>query len=68
MKNVKRILALCGAILLTALYASTLVFALLDSPLSFILLKISVAATILLPVLLYACILFARLNHRDDGD
>lgn len=68
MKNVKRILALSGAILLTALYVSTLVFALLDSPLSFGLLKISVAATILLPVLLYACILFARLNHRDDQD
>lgn len=68
MKNVKRILALLGAILLAALYVSTLVFALLDSPQSFELLKISVAATILLPVLLYAFVLFARLNHRDGED
>lgn len=68
MKHVKQVLALLGAVLLTALYISTLIFALSDSPLAFDLLKISVAATILLPVLLYACILVARLNHRHDGD
>ena len=54
MKHVKQILALLGAVLLAALYISTLIFALSDSPLFFDLLKISVAATILLPVLLYA--------------
>ena len=68
MKHVKQILALLGAVLLAALYIFTLIFALSDSPLFFDLLKISVAATILLPVLLYACILFARLNHRDDDE
>ncbi len=68
MKTLKRIMALLGAILLTALYLSTLVFALLDSPLFSELLKLSVAATIFLPVMLYACILFVRLrNHNKDG-
>ncbi|MCI8723667.1 MAG: hypothetical protein HFH16_08160 [Ruminococcus sp.] len=68
MKKVKKFLALLGAVLLAALYISTLVFALSDSPVFSDLLKISVAATILVPVLLYACILAARLNHRDGED
>ena len=68
MKKVKKFLALLGAFLLAALYISTLVFALSDSPVFSDLLKISVAATILIPVLLYACILAARLNHRDGDD
>lgn len=68
MKHIKQVLALLGAVLLAALYLCTLIFALSDSPLSYDLLKISVAATILLPVLLYVCILVARLNHRDDDD
>ena len=68
MKHIKQVLALLGAVLLAALYLRTLIFVLSDSPLSYDLLKISVAATILLPVLLYACILVARLNHLDDDD
>lgn len=69
MKTWKRIVALLSAIALIGLYAATLVFALIDSALSSDLLKISVAATILLPVILYACILFSRLtDHRGDDD
>ena len=68
MKKAKKFLALLGAFLLAALYISTLVFALSDSPVFSDLLKISVAATILIPVLLYACILAARLTHRDGED
>lgn len=54
MKKFKRIFALIGAIILVALYVSTLVFALMDNPYSDGLLKASIACTILLPVLLYA--------------
>lgn len=68
MKTLKRILALLGAILLIALYISTLVFALLDNPLFSDLLKVSVAATIFLPVMLYACILFLRLHNQDKDE
>ena len=68
MKKAKRILALAGAILLVCLYAATLVFALMDSPAASGLLKAAVAATILVPVLLYAFILVARLLNRNDGD
>ena len=49
MKKAKRILALIGVIFLVAMYLSTLIFSLIDSPLASDLLKGSVAATILVP-------------------
>ena len=61
MKKIKRILAFIGAILLVCLYGSTFIFALMDSPASTGFFQASVAATILLPVLLYAYILTARI-------
>ncbi len=69
MKKSKRIFALISAILLILLYLSTLIFALIDSPLTNDLLIVSVAATIILPVLLYGLILFGKLNkdpHDED--
>lgn len=66
MKKLKRIFALIGALLLVALYVSTLVFALIDRPESLGLLKASIACTILLPVLLYAIILVYKLIGKDD--
>ena len=67
MNKLKRIFALAGAILLICMYASTLVFALIDSPAAGNLLKASVATTILIPVLLYAFILVARLLKDHSG-
>ena len=57
MKKAKRILALIGVIFLVAMYLSTLIFSLIDSPLASDLLKGSVAATILVPVVLYGFVL-----------
>lgn len=68
MKNVKRILALLGAVLLLLLYVSTLILAFLDNSASQGLLKLSVACTILVPVLLYAYSMFYRLTHKNDMD
>lgn len=68
MKKSTRILALAGAVLMALLYISTLILALIDSPVTQDLLKASIAATILLPVLLYAYILFYRLNQKHDDD
>ena len=67
MNKLKRILALIGSILLICMYAATLVVALIDSPTADALLKASIAATILIPVLLYAFILIARLL-KDRGN
>lgn len=68
MKKSVRIMALIGAILLIALYVCTLIFALIDTPAASDLLKISVAATIVLPVLLYGFVLFHRLSRKDGED
>lgn len=68
MKKAKRILALAGAVLLVCMYACTLIFALMGSPASTGLFKASVAATILVPVLLYAYILVARLLKGSGSD
>ena len=68
MKKSKRIMALIGAILLILLYASTLIFAFVDTSTSQNLLMASIAATILLPVLLYIYTLFSRMSHKDDSD
>ena len=68
MKKSKRIMALIGAILLVLLYVSTLIFAFIDSVVSQKLLMAAIAATILLPVLLYIYTLFSRASHTDDSD
>lgn len=61
----KRILAIIGIILLAGLYLSTLIFALIDSPLAFTLFKSSILLTIAVPCLLYAMILiYNYLNKR----
>ena len=68
MKKTKRILALIGAALLVCMYLCTLVFALMNSPAAAGLFRASVAATILIPVLLYAYILIARLLKGRGSD
>ena len=69
MKKIKQIFALIGAVLLVCMYAATLIFALIDSPAASGLFKATVAATILIPVLLYAFIMITRLlkDHNDDS-
>lgn len=66
MKKVKRILALIGVILLLAMYGSTLVFAIIDNSDSMSMFKASIAATIIIPVLLWAYTLVFKLVKKDD--
>lgn len=66
MKKIQRILALAGVTALVLLYASTLVFALMDSEQSTNLLMASVAATILIPVLIYGFTLFTKLSKNES--
>lgn len=67
MQNLKRILALIGAVLLLILYACTLVFALIGAPWSDMMLKASIGATILIPVLLYGMVLMARVLKKNGS-
>ena len=66
MKKAKQILALIGVIVLVLMYISTLIFALMDSPMSADLLKASLACTIILPVLLYGLALVHRLAQKNN--
>jgi len=68
MKKAKQILAVVGILLLVALYGSTLVFAIIDDPNTFTLLAASIAATIIIPVMLWVMGIFLRLAKKDDNE
>ena len=65
MKKMKRILAAAGAILLLLLYASTLVCALSSSENFMNLLMVSIYATVIIPVLLWAYTLVHKSSEED---
>ena len=67
MKKSKRIFAIIGIILLVSLYLSTLIFAFIDTELGNTLLKISIAATIFVPVILYVMGVVYKLNKKDEN-
>ena len=61
-------MAIAGIVLLAAIYASTLIFALIKSPLADRLLMASVFCTVAVPVILYGMILVARnLEQRNEA-
>ncbi len=67
MKNMKRILAMAGVIILVGLYVMTLVFALLDSPKAQNWLFASLGATVVIPTLLYIYLwIYRLLNDKND--
>lgn len=66
MNKLKRILALLGVILLLAMYASTLVFALMDHPNAGGMLMGSIYSTIVIPVFLYAILLAAKVLGKNS--
>ncbi len=66
--NAKRVLAIIGIILLLALYASTLVFALMDSPNAQGLLMGAIFCTIAVPVILHFTIRAAESYSRRQKD
>ena len=68
MKKMKRILAAAGAILLLLLYASTLVCALSSSENFMNLLMVSIYATVITPVLLWAYTLIYKLVHKSSEE
>ena len=69
MKNMKRILAMAGVIILAGMYALTLIFALSDSPDAQQWLFASLGATVVIPTLIYIYIwIYRLLNGRRDKD
>lgn len=64
----KKIIAIGGVALLGLLYLATLIAAIVDTTAKLDFFRASVAATIIIPVLLYAYLWFYKYKHRDDGD
>ena len=59
--KIKRIFAIIAVVLLVALYGSTVVFALSDSPNAIYMFKASIFCTVIIPVILYSYILVYRI-------
>lgn len=68
MMKIKRIFALIAVILLAALYGSTVIFALSDSPNAAYLFKASIFCTVIIPVILYSYVLVYRIFGRKNED
>ncbi|MCC8106154.1 MAG: hypothetical protein LIO99_09160 [Clostridiales bacterium] len=66
MKKIKRIAAMIGVILLVGMYVATLVLALSSSPQAQNLLMASIVCTVVVPVLIYAMELVARVLGPSD--
>lgn len=67
MKNIKRIAALTGVVLLVGMYVMTLLFALSGRPDASSLLMASLYATVIIPVLLYAFMLVYKWQHPKEA-
>ena len=63
----KRIIAIAGLILLGLLYLSSLVLAVLARPEAYQMFMVSLVATILLPILLWAGLKMYEKVHENDG-
>ncbi|MCD7765025.1 MAG: hypothetical protein LUH53_00685 [Lachnospiraceae bacterium] len=68
MQRIKRIAAMIGVILLVGMYVATLVLALSSSPQAQNLLMASIVCTVVVPVLIYAMELVARVLGPSDQE
>jgi Ca2+/H+ antiporter len=67
--KIKRILALIMIVVLIAMYISTIVFALSDSPNADTLFKASIFCTVVIPVLLYGYgVIYKYVIKKEDRD
>lgn len=64
--SAKQVLAIIAIAILVGLYISTLVFALMSSPMADTLLKISLISTLGVPIVLYLLLMFLKLARRDS--
>lgn len=62
----KQIVAIIGIVLLVGLYIASLIVALISKNNAITAIRISVAATIVVPAWIYLMIMFSRLTHRND--
>ena len=58
----KRILAIAGIVLLLGMYITSFVLALIHSPFALKLLKLSLGASLIIPIMLYFVLMFFKLS------
>lgn len=68
MKKAKRIFGIAAIILLVLMYVMTLVFALIDDPKTFTMFRASVAATIVIPVVIWIIRIFVKIARPDNSE
>ncbi|HEX3076531.1 MAG TPA: hypothetical protein VHQ24_06695 [Lachnospiraceae bacterium] len=67
MKNSKRIIAIAGIVILVSLYLLSLIFAILNTPLSNKLFKVSIFCTIAIPIFIYVYNMLCRVFRDKDN-
>lgn len=66
--KLRRILALAGAVLLLLLYAASIIFAMIRSPLAQSLLMTSMFCTVIIPAVLYGYTVYLRHVRNRSSD
>lgn len=68
MQKLKQILGIAAIALLIFMYVLTLVFAIIDNPHTMTLFKASVAATVVIPVVLWVIRIFVKIAKPDNSE
>lgn len=68
MHKLKQILGIAAIALLVFMYVLTLVFAIIDNPHTMTLFKASVAATVVIPVVLWVIRIFVKIAKPDNSE
>ena len=68
MQKLKQILGIAAIALLVFMYVLTLVFAIIDNPHTMTLFKASVAATVVIPVVLWVICIFVKIAKPDNSE
>lgn len=66
--NKKRIAAIIGLVLMAAMYAATLIFALIGSPFSRSCLMASLFCTFMIPITIYAYLILLKMTSKTSPD
>ncbi len=62
----KQIIAIIGVVLLAGMYLTSLILAIIGSPMALNLLRMSFLGTIIIPILIYVILMFYKLSHKNS--
>lgn len=65
-KSAKQIIAIIGVVLLVGMYVSSLILAIIHSPMALNMLKISLFGTLIIPIIIYFTLMFFKLSKPKD--